>query len=66
MLERGLTELDVRHMLEHARRYHRSLYPGHWIVLASLRGVRWGIVVRPRSEQDVVKIITVLERKDSR
>lgn len=66
MLERGLTELDVRHMLEHARRYHRSRYPGHWIVLAGLRGVRWEIVVRPQAEHDLVEVVTVMERKASR
>jgi hypothetical protein len=63
MAERRLTELEVRHMLEHARRYQRSRRVGRWIVLARHRGVGWGIVVRPVADLRVVEVITVLERK---
>jgi len=63
MAERKLTELDVRHMLDHARRYQRSRRAGRWIVLTGHRGVGWGIVVRPVVDLRVVEVITVLERK---
>jgi hypothetical protein len=65
MPERQLTELDVRHMLEHARRHHRGRHRGRWIILARLGGVRWGIVVPPRPDQEVMRVVTVIERNVS-
>jgi len=60
MRERHLTETEVRHMLQHSRRYGRSRH--HF----TRRGVRWGIVVRPRTDLDVVEVVTVLEGRTSR
>jgi len=65
MDERKLTELDVRHMLEHARRYQRSRRPGRWLVFNHLRGVRWAIVVRLDDETRVAWVVTLFEPRGS-
>jgi len=63
-INRGLTELDVRHILEHTRRYWRSRHRGRWLVSSSLHGVPWIIVVQPSAEQLRFTVVTVFERRE--
>ncbi len=63
MDERKLTELDVRHMLEHARRYQRSRSPGRWLVFNQLGGVRWAFVVSLDEDPRVAWVVTLFERR---
>ena len=66
MDQRGLTELEVRHMLEHTRRYYRSRRSGRWLVFNQMRGVRWAFVVSLDDETRVAWIVTLFEPRESR
>lgn len=63
MEERELTEFEVRHMLEHARRYPRSRSPERWLVFNQFGGVRWAFVVSLDEDTRVAWVVTLFERR---
>ena len=58
MLERGLTENDLRHILAHARRYRRSPRPGVYLVNGRVHGQKWAIGLCPDADQRIVTVVT--------
>ena len=58
MVDRDLTEVDVRHMLQTAVTVRSSSWP-KWEVRAWHRGVRWKLIVQPETQRYVVILVTV-------
>ena len=63
MEERGLTEIDVRHLVEHATRFERSHHEGHWLLVAQRRRRKWIVVVRYDPELKSVFVVTAFEEE---
>lgn len=61
MVERGLTEVDLRLMLGEAQHIHPDVEPGRWTVLARLAGRPWEIIVEPDALRLHVVVITAYE-----
>jgi hypothetical protein len=58
MEDRGFDELDLRHMLEHARGYHADVLEGRWVIETKLRRKGWEVVVEPDEAERRVVVVT--------
>jgi hypothetical protein len=56
--ERGITEVELRRMLEHARRYRRSRHAGVFLVPGRLWGQSWEFVIQPEPTQRRAVVVT--------
>lgn len=58
MADRGFTEVELRHMLEHVSVVHRDVMPGRWVVVGRLRRTRWQVIVEPDEDLQVLVVVT--------
>lgn len=58
MVDREFTEVDLRRMLEHARRLLEDAVEGRWLVETRHSGRNWEVVVEPDFDLQRVLIIT--------
>lgn len=58
MLDRGFTEIDLRHMLEHAERRRRDAVPGRWVVVTRHRRRPWEVMVEPDFAAHLLVVVT--------
>lgn len=65
MEQRGLSEVELRAMLEHALDLKQARRPGRWIVHSRHAGGRWIVVVEPDPEEQVLVIVTAYPRESS-
>ena len=58
MEDRDFTELDLRLMLEVARRYREDVVGGRWVIETKHRGRAWEVIVEPDAEEQLLVVIT--------
>jgi hypothetical protein len=61
MAQRGVTELDVRAMLEGARRYDASVVVGRYMIRGVHRQQPWVVVVEPDAAVELLVVVTTYE-----
>jgi len=47
MLDRRITETDVRAMLEDASGFRKDIEPGRWVIETKREGQPWEVIVEP-------------------
>jgi Domain of unknown function (DUF4258) len=60
---RGITELDVRAMLERPKGLERSHVEGRFVVYVQHQRRPWVVVVEPNSSSKVLDVVTAYEIK---
>lgn len=58
MEDREFTEIDLRQMLERARRYRPDVVEGRWVIETRHRRRKWEVVVEPDSEERLQVVVT--------
>lgn len=58
MEDREFTEIDLRQMLERARRYRPDVIEGRWVIETRHRRRKWEVIVEPDSEERLQVVIT--------
>ena len=58
MIDRQFTEVDLRRMLEDATGYRADIEPGRWAVETFREQRRWGIILEPDPELELLVVIT--------
>ena len=58
MDDRGFTEVELRRMMERARRLRRLPWRGRWVVETTHKGARWEVIVKPDSMTKLLEVIT--------
>lgn len=58
MIDRRFNEVDLRAMLESARRYRRDVVPDRWIIETRHRRKPWEVVVEPDPTVRLLVVIT--------
>jgi hypothetical protein len=58
MLQRHLTEIELRAMLHKATEYGSDLVPGRWRVHAYHARAAWDVVVEPDAEERLLVVVT--------
>jgi hypothetical protein len=58
MEDREFTEIDLRQMLERARRYRPDVVEGRWVIETRHRRRKWEVVVEPDPEERLQVVIT--------
>ena len=58
MVDRGFTEVELRHMLERAVSLRRDIVPQRWVVGTRHRRRRWEVIVEPDNEAERLVVIT--------
>ena len=58
MVDRGFTEVELRHMLERAVSLRRDIVRGRWVVGTRHRRRHWEVVVEPDFEAERFVVIT--------
>jgi hypothetical protein len=66
MEDRRFTEVDLRHMLEHALAIRTDAVPGRWAVSARFRRRTWEVIVEPLPAEKLVLVITAYPLDASR
>ena len=61
MEQRGVTEVDVRAMLERATRYEPSVVEGRFMIHAIHQQRPWIVIVEPDAEAKLQVVVTVYE-----
>ena len=61
MEQRGVTEVDVRAMLERATRYEPSVVEGRFMIHAIHQQRPWIVIVEPDAEAKLLVVVTVYE-----
>ena len=61
MEQRGVTEVDVRAMLERAAAFEPSVVEGRFMISASRGSRPWIVIVEPDSEAQLLVVVTVYE-----
>lgn len=64
MLERGVTEIELRTMLERARSVGPSQVEGRFVVETRHQGSDWAVVLEPDFELECVVVVTVYNREE--
>lgn len=59
MLERGISEVELRAMLKWARGFRPSAVEGRFVVETSHAGRNWEVVVEPDDELECITLVTV-------
>ena len=59
--QRGVTEVDVRAMLERATRYEPSVVEGRFMIHATHQQRPWIVIVEPDLEVKLLVVVTVYE-----
>ena len=58
MIDRSFNEADLRLMLEKATAYHEDLEEGRFVIITSLAGRNWEIIVEPWIEESILVVVT--------
>ncbi len=58
MEDRGFTEVDLRHMLEHAASFRTDVVQGRFVIRTRLRGRQWEVVVEPDEVEHLLVVVT--------
>lgn len=58
MVDRGFSEVDLRHMLVDVTRISPDSEDGRWVVESRLRGRPWAVIVEPDFELMVLVVVT--------
>jgi hypothetical protein len=58
MLDRRVTEVDLRRMLEHAGGFRADVVDGRWVVETRHNKKDWEVIVEPDNEQNVLVVVT--------
>lgn len=61
MEQRGVTEVDVRGMLQRARGYRPSVAPRRFAIDTNHQGRPWIVIVEPDADEGHLVIVTVYE-----
>ena len=61
MEQRGVTEIDVRAMLERATTYERSVVEGRFMIYAVHKQRPWIVIVEPDVEAKLLIVVTPYE-----
>lgn len=64
MEQRGVTEVDVRAMLEGVTQYDPSVVTGRFMLRASHKRRAWTVVVEPDPDVRQLVVVTVYETSD--
>ncbi|MBT3223858.1 MAG: DUF4258 domain-containing protein [Proteobacteria bacterium] len=56
--QRGLSELELRAMLEKATSLEKDVVPGRWLVTGKRHHERWEVVVEPDEIDCIVVVVT--------
>jgi hypothetical protein len=58
MIDRSFTEVDLRHMMEHASGLRPDVAEGRWVVVCRHDGQPWEVIVEPDFEQQALVVVT--------
>ncbi|HEX4965198.1 MAG TPA: hypothetical protein VF173_30595 [Thermoanaerobaculia bacterium] len=58
MVDRQFSEVDLRHMMEHATRLRVDVVEGRWVVEAWREKDPWEVVVEPDFEARTLVVVT--------
>ena len=61
MEQRGVTEIDVRAMLERAARYEPSVVEGRFMIHAVHKNRPWIVIVEPDVDSKLLVVVTLYE-----
>jgi len=61
MDSRGVTEVDVRAMLQHAARYQASTVEGRYMIGVIHRQQQWSVIVEPDPDAELLVVVTAFE-----
>jgi hypothetical protein len=61
MEQRGVTEVDVRAMLERATRYEPTVVEGRFMIHAVHQQRPWIVIVEPDAEAELLVVVTSYE-----
>jgi len=61
MEQRGVTEVDVRAMLERASGFERNVIEGRYMIKTRQHGRPWIVIVEPDVDAKLLVIVTVYE-----
>jgi hypothetical protein len=61
MEQRGVTEVDVRAMLERATRYEPTVVEGRFMIHAVHQQRPWIVIVEPDAEAQLLTVVTSYE-----
>lgn len=61
MEQRGVTEVDVRAMLERATRYQPSVVEGRFMIYAAHQQRPWIVIVEPDVDARLLVVVTPYE-----
>jgi hypothetical protein len=61
MEQRGVTEVDVRAMLERATALKPSVVEGRFMIYVSRNNRPWIVIVEPDSDASLLVVVTVYE-----
>jgi hypothetical protein len=64
MLERGVTEVELRTMFERARGLRESHVEGRFVVETRHEGSEWEVVVEPDFDLECIAVVTVYNTED--
>ena len=62
MEERGVSETDLRTMLERASGYSDAVAGGRFLVHVRFRGGNWEVIVEPDAQERRLVVVTVFEK----
>ncbi len=63
MEQRGLTEVELRSMLERASGYSASVVESRFMIQTTHRGRPWIVIVEPDPDEQLLVIVTVYESR---
>jgi hypothetical protein len=58
MIQRGLTEIELRRMLSTASGYRDDDEPGRYVVLGKKAGNEWEVIIEPDPEERLQVVVT--------
>lgn len=61
MEQRGVSEVDVRSMLQGARGHSPSVVPGRFVIDAAHAGRPWVLIVEPDPAERLLVVVTVYQ-----
>ena len=61
MEQRGVTEVDVRAMLERATGFERSVVEGRFMIHVARNNGPWIVIVEPDTDASVLVVVTAYE-----
>jgi uncharacterized protein DUF4258 len=58
MIDRDFTEVDLRHMMEHASGLRSDVVEGRWVVVCRHEKKPWEVIVEPDVEGQLLVVVT--------